>query len=153
MEIKNIEKCREYSRRYYEENKEKILAKKKIYKQLAKEKHYKWRREYRHKLINRTRLLGRIHYWRREQAKLIQQELKINGYNPYIKDLDDSFSTFGLSDVLIYLGSFIQVFSQNIFIHCSTVILCGGAGAVKRAWLRTKWLSACAGSNPVLRII
>jgi len=98
--LKNIEKCREYSRRYYEENKEKILAKKKIYRQLAKEKQYKWRREYRHKLINRTRLLGRIHYWRRRQVKVIQQELKINGYNPYINDLDDSFSTFGLPDVL-----------------------------------------------------
>ena len=29
----------------------------------------------------------------------------------------------------------------------------GDAGAVKRAWLRTKWLSAYEGSNPSSRII
>ena len=29
---------------------------------------------------------------------------------------------------------------------------CGDAGAVKRTWLRTKWLSAYEGSNPSPRI-
>jgi len=98
--INNIEKCRKYSRKHYEENKDKILSQKKIYRQKTKEKQYKWRKQYRDKLIQRTRLLGRIHHWRRQQAKLTQQELKINGYKHYTNGLDDSFSTFGLSDQL-----------------------------------------------------
>ena len=31
--------------------------------------------------------------------------------------------------------------------------LCGNAGVVKRAWLRSKWLSAYRGSNPLPRIL
>ena len=99
----NLEKCREYSRKNYEENKDKILAQKKIYRQRTKEKQYKWRKQYRDKIIDRTRLLGRIHYWRRQQSELTQQELKINGYKPYANGLDDSFSTFGLSELLFKL--------------------------------------------------
>src|SRR3989344_2054281 len=42
----NLEKCREYSRKNYEENKDKILAQKKIYRQRTKEKQYKRRKQY-----------------------------------------------------------------------------------------------------------
>ena len=36
---------------------------------------------------------------------------------------------------------------------CSVFARRGDAGAVKRAWLRTTWLSACRGSNPLPRIV
>jgi len=98
--LNNIEKCREYSREYYEKNKEEILKGKKAYRQLTKEKHYAWRKDYRLKLTERTKLLGRIHYWRREQAKLAEEELEISSYKPYNGSLDYSFSTLGISEQL-----------------------------------------------------
>ena len=43
--------------------------------------------------------------------------------------------------------AFIKLFIPFIFTK-----LGGVAGVVKRNWLRTSWLSACTGPNPVLRI-
>lgn len=94
--LDNIDKCREYNRKHYEDNRDKILAKKKIYRQLAKDNHNKWRKRYRKKLIQRTRLLARIQYWRVQQAKLTQQHLKNSNYRPYIRVSDASLSAFGL---------------------------------------------------------
>ena len=100
--LNNLEKCRQYGREYYDKNKEEILKGKKTYRQLTKEKYYAWRRDYRLKLAERTKLLGRIHYWRREQAKLAEEELEISSYKPYNEGLDYSFSTFGISEQLTH---------------------------------------------------
>lgn len=47
------------------------------------------------------RILNRIQYWRSKQSFLAQRELKISEKNLYIDDLNDSFPTFGLSELLI----------------------------------------------------
>lgn len=70
------------------------------HRKLAREKYYAWRKDYRLKLAERTRLLGRINYWRREQARLAQEELEFSSYKPYNDNLEHSFSTFGLSEQL-----------------------------------------------------
>ncbi len=72
----NREKCRELSERSYYKNRDKILARKKIYRQEIKDKDRVRRKAYRHKQINRTRQLARIHWWRQKQKALALRELK-----------------------------------------------------------------------------
>ncbi len=88
----------DYTKEYYQKNKATILAKKKLYRQKTKDKSNKWRKQYRYNNIERTRMLARIHYFRQQQVKLANHELQVKGFPP---DLNDSFSTFGLSDLLI----------------------------------------------------
>ena len=79
----NIEKIRSYDRERWHNGKRKEYSK-----------------EYYRKNLEKSRLQKRILYYRLQQKLLAQQELKINGYKPFTCGLDDSFSTFGLSDVL-----------------------------------------------------
>jgi len=72
----NKEKCRELSETSYYKNREKILARKKIYRQEIKEKDRIRRKIHRHKQINRTRQLARIHWFRQRQMVLALRELK-----------------------------------------------------------------------------
>ncbi|MAF51253.1 MAG: hypothetical protein CMH64_04135 [Nanoarchaeota archaeon] len=76
----------------------KLLKDKKIYYQnpIIREKQKQNQRERRKRIPEIVRLSGRIAHFRRRQGKLAQQELKFNGYKPYINGLDVSFSTFGL---------------------------------------------------------
>ena len=70
----NKDKIKELSRMHYDANIVKILARKKIYRLESKEKYYALRKEYRQRFIDKTRILGRIHYWRMQQAKLALRE-------------------------------------------------------------------------------
>ena len=88
---KNKDKIKELSRVNYDANITKILTRKKIYRLESKEKYYAWRKEYRSKILERTRLLGRIHYFRRQQLKLALD---------YTRKFRDSFSTYGFSELL-----------------------------------------------------
>jgi len=74
--LNNKEKCRELSEKSYYKNRNKILSNKKIYRQLSKDKNNNWRKEYRKKNVDKTRILGRIHYFRRQQSKLALNYLK-----------------------------------------------------------------------------
>jgi len=53
-----------------------------------------------HRELDRLRLEGKLKYWRQTQAKLAQQELQFNCCEPNPYGLEDSFSTFGLSELL-----------------------------------------------------
>ncbi len=90
----------EYHKRYYEENKKKIIEQKKQYRRLTKEARNKCRRRYRKKFLEKTRMMAQINTYRRLQAKLAERRLKINGYKPSTQDIDNSFSTYGLSELL-----------------------------------------------------
>jgi len=72
----NKERCRELSEKNYYKNRDKILARKKVYRQEIKNKDRTRRKEYRHQKINRTRQLARIHWWRQKQKALALRELK-----------------------------------------------------------------------------
>lgn len=72
----NKERCRELSEKNYCKNRDRILAKKKVYRQEIKEKDNKRRKEYRYQQVNRTRQLARIHWWRQKQKALALRELK-----------------------------------------------------------------------------
>ncbi|MFH1591971.1 MAG: hypothetical protein ABIB47_01240 [Candidatus Woesearchaeota archaeon] len=72
----NNKRCRELSEKNYYKNRDKILARKKEYRQEIKDKDRIRRKEYRHQQINRTRQLARIHWWRQKQKALALRELK-----------------------------------------------------------------------------
>mgnify|MGYP001570203920 CR=1 FL=1 len=70
------EKNRDKIIEYYETNKSKILKRAKIYNQLIKERHNKWKKEYYYKNKDKMSLASRINYLRRKQAKRAIEELK-----------------------------------------------------------------------------
>ncbi|MEK6903325.1 MAG: hypothetical protein AABW64_01620, partial [Nanoarchaeota archaeon] len=69
--------------------------------------HYQqWLRMYLEKNKEKNKLKKRLGYWRIQQAKLSDEMLKNKVIKMYARGIDDSFSTFGLSEVLktpIYL--------------------------------------------------
>ena len=70
-------KLQEYRTIYYTNNKDKILAQKKEYRKVAKEKQNIYKKAYRAKNDGLTQILSRIHYWRQMQKGLI---IKINEF-------------------------------------------------------------------------
>jgi len=99
--LKNIERCRESCRDYYDVNRSKILAKKKVYNQLVKSRYNVWQREYRKRFPDKLRLIGRLKHWRKQQTKLALKELEMGHKISPSHDLESSFPTFGLSELLI----------------------------------------------------
>ena len=92
---------REYNKKWNENNPEKVRAMKRRQLENHREQRYTYLREWRISNLDKSRLKQRLTHWRRQQAKIAQEELRFNGYIPYINGLDDSFSTFGLSDQLM----------------------------------------------------
>jgi len=72
----NKERCKGLSEKNYYKNRDKILARKKVYRQEIKDKDRVRRKAYRHQQIKRTRQLARIHWWRQKQKALALRELK-----------------------------------------------------------------------------
>ena len=91
---------REYNKKWNENNPEKVKAMKRRQLENHREQRYAYLKEWRITNLDKSRLKQRLTHWRRQQAKIAQEELRFNGYVPYINGLDDSFSTFGLSDQL-----------------------------------------------------
>ena len=91
---------REYNRKWNENNPEKVRAMKRRQLENHREQRYAYLKVWRASNLDKSRLKQRLTHWRREQAKIAQEELKFNGYVLYTNGLDDSFSTFGLSDQL-----------------------------------------------------
>tara|TARA_Y100000034_G_scaffold130663_1_gene189626 strand:+ start:709 stop:1263 length:555 start_codon:yes stop_codon:yes gene_type:complete len=83
-------------RKYYEKNKERLIAYTLDWKKRNKDKINQKNRENRHKSLEIIRQRDRLSKWRERHKLMALQYLKINGYNPYDIGLDDSFSTFGL---------------------------------------------------------
>ena len=97
------QKDREYRTLYYEKNKDKIKNYVREWRNNNKERRNRSVKEYRSKTIEQARLRDRLGRLRQMQKELALQKLKINGYQSYANDLDDSFSTFGLSEVLSFI--------------------------------------------------
>ena len=91
---------REYNKKWNENNPEKVKAMKRRQLENHREQRYAYLREWRISNLDKSRLKQRLTHWRRQQAKIAQEEIRFNGYILYINGLDDSFSTFGLSDQL-----------------------------------------------------
>jgi len=98
--LSHQKKLLEFSRKHYNKNRNKILARKKVYRQEAKQQYYEWRRKYRENNRERTRLLTRISFWRNKQKRLAVQMLENEYYEAYILRIYDSLPTFVLSEVL-----------------------------------------------------
>ena len=91
---------REYNKKWNENNPDKVKAMKERYLEHHREQRYAYLKEWRMTNLDKSRLKQRLTHWRRQQAKIAQEELRFNGYIPNTNGLDDSFSTFGLSDQL-----------------------------------------------------
>ena len=98
-EEKRIRK-REYNRKWNENNPEKVRAMKRRQLENNREQRYAYLKAWRMSNLDKLRLKQRLTHWRREQVKIAQEELRFNSYVSYTNGLDDSFSTFGLSDQL-----------------------------------------------------
>ena len=98
--LKHKTAYRIHSQNFYEENKDKILANKKIYRHNSKVKYNEWRKIYRAKDKERVRLLTRISFWRNKQKELALDMLENGLYEAYNFNLDNSLLTFLLSDLL-----------------------------------------------------
>ncbi len=98
--LNNLEKCRENSEKYYEINKEAILSKKKLYRQLTKKKSNSWRRNYRKEFAEFTRLQSRIDYWKQRQKALAEQISENKLYKAYNDKIAHSVLTFLLCEQL-----------------------------------------------------
>ncbi len=102
--------CRTYSQEYYEKHKDTILAKRKLYRQQTKGQQNIWRKAYRHRQINKTQQLARIHWWRQQQKSLSLQHLENNLYGAYDPILQDQPPTFVPYQLLANLEIFINGF-------------------------------------------
>ena len=91
---------REYNRKWNENNPEKVRAIKRRQLENHREQRYAYLKAWRITNLDKSRLKQRLTHWRRQQAKIVQEELRFNGYTLNTNGLDDSFSTFGLSDQL-----------------------------------------------------
>jgi len=78
-------------------NPDRVKAMKRRYLERHREQRYAYLKMWRMVNLNKSRLKQRLTYWRGQQAKIAQEKLQINGYPSY---LEDSFSTFGLSELL-----------------------------------------------------
>jgi DNA-directed RNA polymerase subunit RPC12/RpoP len=78
-------------------NPDKVKAMKQRYLERHREQRYAYLKSWRMANLDKSRLKQRLTYWRGQQAQIAQKELKFNGYPTY---LEDSFSTFGLSELL-----------------------------------------------------
>lgn len=91
---------REYNRKWNENNPEKVRAMKRRQLENHREQRYAYLKGWRISNLDKSRLKQRLTHWRRQQAKIAQEELRFNGYTLNTNGLDDSFSSFGLSEVL-----------------------------------------------------
>jgi len=91
---------KEYNKLWNENNPAKLKAMRRKRLERHREKIYIYLKKWRASNLDKSRLKQRLTYWRGQQAKLAEQELEFNGYKPYTNGLEDSFSTFGLSDQL-----------------------------------------------------
>ena len=108
---------REYNKKWNEDNPEKVRAMKRRQLERHREQRYAYLREWRITNLDKSRLKQRLTHWRRQQAKIAQEELRFNGYVHYTNGLDDSFSTFGLSDQLVFTEMFLKlVFGSNFLL-------------------------------------
>ena len=92
---------REYNKRWNENNPDKIRTVRRRQLENHREQRYAYLKAWRMSNLDKSRLKQRLTHWRRQQAKIAQEELRFNGYIPSINGSDDSFSTFGLSDQLL----------------------------------------------------
>mgnify|MGYP001560531309 CR=1 FL=1 len=97
----------ETDRIWRENNRERVSLNSKLWLDKNKDKKLAYLKLWRKNNQEKARLKQRISYWRLKQAKLAQQQLEINSQNPYIDDLDNSFSTFGLTNLLFKLILFV----------------------------------------------
>ena len=90
----------EYNKKWNENNPEKVRAMRRRQLENHREQRYAYLKAWRMSNLDKSRLKQRLTHWRRQQVKIAQKELRFNGYIPNTNGLDDSFSTFGLSDQL-----------------------------------------------------
>ena len=92
---------REYNKKWNENNPDKVRTMRRRQLENHREQRYAYLKVWRISNLDKSRLKQRLTHWRRQQAKIAQEELRFNGYIPDTNCLYDSFSTFGLSDQLL----------------------------------------------------
>ncbi len=90
----------ERKRQWRESHHEKVLAMNRAWLSKNKDKRIAYLKQWRKTKPNVSRLKQRLAYWRQQQLKLAQQEMLFDAQTPYFDDPEDSFSTFGLSELL-----------------------------------------------------
>ncbi len=85
-------------------NPDKVKAMKRKYLERHREQRYTYLKAWRASNLDKSRLKQRLTHWRTQQAKIAQNELR---FSSYPSDLD-SFSTFGLSELLHETITFIN---------------------------------------------
>jgi len=95
------QKKKESDERYYNQNREKIILRKKLWEQKNKEHRKGWKKQHRLKQLEKIRQQDRIQFWRKQQKALALQTCESEQYKAYKPEILTSVSTYPLAQLLI----------------------------------------------------